>query len=140
MINTRNSFSPIVLEMITLLHQNLCNFWTKRQIVMKFWHLTFEGWYYSEIICICQQWCHLYVRPETYWVICYYEVSEQLVRAAVTLYFIEWLMYFEFSNHCLLLKDSSNFVRRSERMFNNMIQIFLFYKLNRLNYKIIKNM
>ena len=26
-----------------LLHQNLCNFWTKRQIVMKFWHFTFEG-------------------------------------------------------------------------------------------------
>ena len=52
-------------------HQNLCNFWTKCQIVMKFWHLTFEGWHYPEIIWIWQGWCHLYDRPRTYWVMCY---------------------------------------------------------------------
>ena len=48
---------------------------TKHQIVMKFWHLTFECWYYPEIIWIWQQWYHLYVRPETYWVMCYVTVK-----------------------------------------------------------------
>ena len=47
-------------------------FWTKHQIVMKFWHLTFEVWYYPKIIWIWQQWCHLYVGTETYWVMCYW--------------------------------------------------------------------
>ena len=38
-----------------------------------FWHLTFGGWYYPEIVWIWQQFCYLYVRPETYCVICYNE-------------------------------------------------------------------
>ena len=64
-------FYPLFWKWQKLLHQNLSNFWTKRQIVMKFWHLTFEGWYYPENICIWQQWYHLYVRLETYWVMRY---------------------------------------------------------------------
>ena len=54
-----------------LLHQNLFNFWIKRQIFMNFWPLKFKGWNYAEIIWILQQWCHLYDRPEIYWVMCY---------------------------------------------------------------------
>ena len=54
---------PLFWKWQKLLHQNLCNFWTKRQIVMKFWHLTYEGWYilfrnhmYSKIVMpsMCQ--------------------------------------------------------------------------------------
>ena len=52
-------FYPLFWKWQKLLHHNLCNFWTKRKIVMKFWHLTFAGWYYPEVIWIWQQWCHL---------------------------------------------------------------------------------
>ena len=63
-------FYPLFWKWQKLHHQNLCNFWNKLQIVMKFWHLMFEDWYYPETIWIWQQWCHLYVRPEIYWVMC----------------------------------------------------------------------
>ena len=63
-------FYPLFWKWQIFLHQDLRNFWTKRQIVVKFFHLTFEGWDYPEIILIWQQWCHLYVRPETYWLMC----------------------------------------------------------------------
>ena len=64
-------FYPLFRKWQKLLHQNLCNLWTKHHIVTKFWHLTFEGWHYTEIRWVWQQWCHLYVRPEACWVMCY---------------------------------------------------------------------
>ena len=70
-------FYPLFWKWQKLLRQNVCNFWTKRQIIMKFWHLTFERWYYPEIIWIWQQWCHLYVIPETYWVMCWFRIASR---------------------------------------------------------------
>lgn len=36
---------------------------------MKFWHVSFDGYYHSEIIWVYQKWCHLCFSSGTYWVL-----------------------------------------------------------------------
>ena len=62
--------NPLFWEYQDWRHLNHCNSWTKHQNVMKFWHVSFEGWYSWKTI---QNFCwqrHLCVSPGTYWSTC----------------------------------------------------------------------